>query len=220
MPADVEDSNSITRFRIPWVIDEINEDQELIVLALRQDPSLWSLVPESGVAGYLHKKREQPSTYFLFRSAELFQMYAAEASSRCANTILEEAVEVDEINTLLKCALTLQPANPTLLALRVHFLVDNPSVRRSAERLLQMSTEQARLQFRQQIAALEQTSQAPEKCMLLKYENRGGLGGFNLDDAVDQLNAFHLLQESFEPEVRRKLPFLRESERLPLHRVS
>lgn len=204
-----EKVEALTLFAKPWDVDHEVDDAELIVLAIRSKDEPWyqELYPVSGrLGGFLGRKRAKPFVYLLFRDRLSFKQYADETSWKVANAILAEEWSGDAARSLLQTAQVLAPRNPMLLALRVHFSSNKLAARRTAERLLD-GTSQAELdKFDSYLKACEQP---PQALYLMKYEDGDQkIGGFNINVAVEQLQAIGNVTRRLRPVLRESLPFI------------
>jgi hypothetical protein len=221
--SEIDASEALTFFKTSWEFDDDSlADENLVIVAVkREDVPAYvaDLYPDTGrLGGYLKSKREKPNQFFLLRSRDAFRSYAEETAAQCADAVMREAWKGADALGLIRCALTLSPRNPTLLALRVFLSPYQPMVRRTAERLLEGTDDIARATYRSLLVACERSAVA-STLYLVKYEDGDQkLGGFNLDDAVKQLHAIDSLNDRLEPSIRRTLPFLPEGDSLPKNR--
>jgi hypothetical protein len=205
-----ENVEAVTFFQKSWEVAHSVDDAELIVVAIRvkDDPWCLELVPASGFGGFLGKKRAKPYVYLLFRDRIAFKQYANETASRVADAILREQWEGVGAYLLIQSALVLAPRDPMLLALRVYLASDKSAARRTADRLL--TNDIARSRFTSYLKACEQPSDA---MYLLKYEDGDQkIGGFNINTAVEQLDAISRVTTKLRPELRETIPFLVEDD--------
>jgi hypothetical protein len=221
---NIDSSEALTTFERPWEFeDESLAEENLVIVAVKRDgvPAyVADLYPDTGrLAGYLKSKRERPFVFFLLRNRAAFRLYAEETAAECADAVMREAWKGSDALGLIRCALTLSPRNPTLLALRVFLSPDLPVVRRTAERLLEGADDVVRKSFYSILAACERSIIGTTLYIIKYVDGDQNLGGFNLDDAVKQLNAIDSLHERLEPTIRRSIPFLPEGEQLPRNRL-
>ena len=220
----IDGSEALTTFDRPWEFeDESLQEEQLLVIAIKRDgvPSyVAELYPDTGrLGGHIKTKREKPYVFFLLRSRDAFRSYAEETASQVADAVMREALKGPDALGLIRCALTLSPRDPTLLALRVYLSPDQPAVRRTAERLLEGADDTARAVFHAVLTACERSTLA-STLYIVKYEDGDQkIGGFNLDDAVKQFKAIDSLHDRLAPLIRQSLPLLPEGEALPRNRL-
>lgn len=203
---------NFTKFRSPLELDGDFTEFDLIVLAIDRSLRVADfLVPDTGrLGGYLQQRRDKPYIYYIFQDRRSFQQYCNEATWAITDVILQEGLNQNDVDELIRACLVLSPRDALLLALRVHFSAKPESARRSAERLL---SSEAIPTFREFLAALSQPKDSEYQ---IKYE-RGiaGDGGLDLEVAVRQLRALRIVHQKLEPEIRRRLPFIGDAGQIP-----